>query len=646
MIDVKPAICVFCAGALVVYQQEKPTNPQFHSSVDLVHVEVTVLDNARRPVTGLSVDDFLVRVDGRSRPISVFEEVRVGTALPKNVRPPTDLTTNVLAAERRLVLLLLDNSVEGLWPIKRSKEIAHQFVDQLAADDLGAVVFTTGSTDGQVFTADRARLRAAIDRLRPRVSRAEPAFLKTLSNVVEILAEAPERRRIIVAVAAGVPLDLAQLASPTVMGSSTSAKAEMIQQHQTLQSIFTVAKRANVNIYTVDPYGLYVGPGGGDARRLQREFLQAVAGNTGARAIVNTNSFDAGVAAIMAENSSYYLLGFENSPGLRDRRLEIVVNRGDVSVRTQSVVAAPPSAQGTRALDERFESLLPHDAIPLALWASPLPSEANKEATVAIVVKAAFPSTSARELECRVNAYDLHGRRQGTAVQRWRSSQSTTEVLLEMVLKPGRYQLRAVVSDTSDDRYASVYADLEVPDVSKEALWVSPVILKIGRIDTRSVTSRITAKREFQQSESLTAELHVGAKRWTGIEPLSAYFIILDKAGNTIVREQKRLEDGLGGRIRTVVAPIDVSGLVSGEYTIAFMVSGHGLEQTRSMPLTIKSPGVVPARLSPVASSQLGSLMPPRLPAPRSRPRRRRAGAPRGGRARRAPAGRRAPARA
>lgn len=604
MVAVKATICVFCAAALLVYAQEKPANPQFRSSVDLVHVEVTIFDNARRPVTGLKVDDFVVRVDGQPRAISVFEEVRVAPPLPKNVTPVTDVTTNVLAAERRLVLLLLDNSVEGLWPIKRSKEIAHRIVDQLSADDLGAVVFTTGSTDGQVFTADRARLRAAIDRLKPRVSRAEPAFLGTLANVVEILAEAPERRRVVIAVASGLALDLTQITSPTVIGSPTSAKAEMIQQHQTLQSIFTVAKRANVNIYTVDPYGLYVGPGGGDGRRLQREFLQALAGNTGARAVVNTNEFDAGVAAIMAENSSYYLLGFENSPGLRDRRLEIVVNRDDVSVRTQSVVATPPSVPGRRALDERFESLIPHDAIPLALWTSALPSEDSKEATVAIVVKAAFPATTARELECRVNAYDLHGRRQGTAVQRWRSSQSTTEVMLEMVLKPGRYQLRAVVSDTTDDRYASVYADLEVPDVSKEALWVSPVILRIGGVDARPVTSRITAKREFRQSESLTAELHVGAKRWTGIEPLSAYFNILDKAGNTIVRVQKRLDGGMGDRIRTVVVPIDVSGLASGEYTIAFVVSGHGVERTRSMPLTIKSPGFVPASLSAVAFTQ------------------------------------------
>lgn len=610
MVAVKATICVFCAGAALVYPQDKPANPQFRSSVDVVHVEVTVLDNARRPVTGLEVDDFVVRVDGQPRPISVFEEVRVGPPLPKNVSPATDVTTNVLAAERRLVLLVLDNSVEGLWPIKRSKEIAHQIIDQLSANDLGAVVFTTGSTDGQVFTADRARLRAAIDRLKPRVSRAEPAFLGTLANVVEILGEAPERRRIVIAVASGVALDLTQITSPTVIGIPTSAKADMIHQHQALQSIFAVAKRANVNIYTVDPYGLYVGPGGGDGRRLQREFLQAVASNTGARAVVNTNEFDVGVAAIMAENSSYYLLGFENSPGLRDRRLEIAVNRDDITVRTQSVVKAQPAVQGKRALDERFESLLPQDAIPLALWASPLPSEDSKEVTVAIVVKAAFPTTTVRELECRVNAYDLNGRRQGTAVQRWRTSESTTEVPLEMVLKPGQYQLRAVVSDTRDDRYASVYADLEVPDVSKEALWVSPLTLKLSETDVSpTVTSRLTAKREFRQGEVVLAELHVGAKSWGSIEPVSAYVSILGKAGNTIAKEERRVDRGdrgLRSRVRTIVAPVDISGLVPGEYIIESMVSGRKVEQKRWMPLTIKaaSPGLVAATPSSVTGSQ------------------------------------------
>src|SRR5262245_6530956 len=59
-----------------VGSQDRPT-PQssFRTGIDLVYVDVSVLDSDRRPVRGLQAADFVVREDGRPRPIAAFSAV-------------------------------------------------------------------------------------------------------------------------------------------------------------------------------------------------------------------------------------------------------------------------------------------------------------------------------------------------------------------------------------------------------------------------------------------------------------------------------------------------------------------------------------------------------------------------------------------
>jgi hypothetical protein len=67
--------------AVGIAQEQSP--PQFRSGVDLTRLELTVLDKrTRKPIAGLTADDFVVKVDGDVQRVATLAEV--------GAPPPTD----------------------------------------------------------------------------------------------------------------------------------------------------------------------------------------------------------------------------------------------------------------------------------------------------------------------------------------------------------------------------------------------------------------------------------------------------------------------------------------------------------------------------------------------------------------------------
>jgi VWFA-related protein len=118
---------------------------------------------------------------------------------------------------------------------------------------------------------------------------------------------------------------------------------EVVDLQLRTSEVFRRAQRANVTIYPVDPTGLgglkayltqRLGPNNefvaAHKATTQQDYSQAAAANTGGRAIMHTNEFEPGIRDIFAENSSYYLLGFEAASSAADgklHRVEVKVNR-------------------------------------------------------------------------------------------------------------------------------------------------------------------------------------------------------------------------------------------------------------------------------------------------------------------------------
>jgi VWFA-related protein len=126
---------------------------------------------------------------------------------------------------------------------------------------------------------------------------------------------------------------------------------------ENLRRVTDAAARAGIVIYTVDARGLVVGlpeaRSGASADRTgalarasvgqlldSQDALNALAADTGGRAIRDTNALDAAVRKVLNETSQYYVLAWHSQPAKRDnasfRRIEVsVAGRPDLTVRTK-----------------------------------------------------------------------------------------------------------------------------------------------------------------------------------------------------------------------------------------------------------------------------------------------------------------------
>ena len=140
---------------------------------------------------------------------------------------------------------------------------------------------------------------------------------------------------------------------------------------QTYQDLIDVANRSNVSIYPVDSRGLAasdtpIGSGrerspAAEINRVRRrvEGLRTLAVDTDGIAVINTNDLDTGLKRIVADMSSYYLVGYYTKNAKLDgrfRKITVRVKRPGVNVRarrgykaaTAAELAAPSEASAAR----------------------------------------------------------------------------------------------------------------------------------------------------------------------------------------------------------------------------------------------------------------------------------------------------------
>jgi VWFA-related protein len=275
---------------------QKPAPPQavFRSSVDLVHLDVSVLDKNRRPIRGLTAADFTILEDGQPRAITAFAELHVPAPKPPAspdswvTRVAADVQTNDIARtpEGRLLVLLLDDAMIPRDPaiVSTARKIAETAVDRMSPADQMAVVFTAGSRGAQNFTGDRAKLLQAVGTFQPGYANHVMGWdtatwneekktwersvdtddgyrhgsLRTLESVANSLIAAPQRRKVILFVSTGLFADSGgvaevRLARPGESQQMREGNATLVGR---LPDLYRRMREANVTIYSLDPAGL------------------------------------------------------------------------------------------------------------------------------------------------------------------------------------------------------------------------------------------------------------------------------------------------------------------------------------------------------------------------------------------------------
>lgn len=581
------------AGTAAVFLSAQAP-PQFAVRTDVVRLDVSVLDSAQSPIRGLTAADFVIREDGKDRPITTFVEINLpdtaaaGPSWMRDTAP--DITTNDISTEHRLLVLVLDDAmIPQSLPafVESAKVFGRGLVDRLGPRDVMAVVYTRDVRKTQSFTRDRTRLRATIDALvggqheptellNSMTSMSEKArgleTLRSLNSVVERLGTIPDRRKAVVFVSPGIPVD------PLVITPGAKPGDPAFQIVSDMKELFRRAERANVNFYTVDPGGVDGMRSIFDRRaaqfrfeverreaeeaasrltRLYRDFLRTMADYSGGRAFAASNDAENGLTQLVRETGHYYLVGYEPANPRADgrfRRVEARVVRTGATVRARRGYFAERPARDVLpppSVVTALEGLLPQSALPLVAAASPFASTTPGTATVAIALGLPAPPADAPSDRVAVllAAFDDVGTERASqkmttnvALPKGTPEGATYEVVASLDLAPGRYELRLSADSGARRSAGSVYVDVVVPDFSKEPLSLSGVVVSREPRTPRAVTKTVadlvpippTVQRTFAGTDQVSAfvRLHQGGSG--PLAPATLTVRIVDASNETV----------------------------------------------------------------------------------------------------------------
>ena len=633
--------------------------PVFRAGVDVIRLDVSVLDKDRKPVRGLTAEDFTVIENGKPQRIVAVTEMagedRDPTPSAWMRHVPQDVAANDLtdmAGDGRFVAIVMDDwniPFDDHELILGARQVGRYLVDQLSPSDVAAVIFPQQAGKTQDFTTDRQKLISAIDKFDPpevryiesrpmgpgpgggdMPQRFSPILMRndcqrsqptapTLDTVVARLATVPNRRKTVILVSTGLPI--------TFLGGR-GCPAELAD---IMKNVFRRAQRANVNIYSVDPGGMNgyanylqspVRRGGRPAEsvvpmgqataaaKVRREFMQIMADHTGARAIVNTDELGVEIDRMMAEASSYYLVGYQTTNGQPDgkfRRLDVKVSKPGLTVRTRSGFYAPDESgtkdrEGTPSSNDLGLTGMA-SATRLALRAQVIavsPSATNpKEADVAILIGVRTPGMrleAADTLTLVRTIYDASGKPGPPSQEKVQISipgagneDLRYEVFQKVTLAPGRWELRMNATSVRLDTSGTVYAEFEVPDFSRRSLVLTGALIgqKVseGRTDPLAGLLPIvpTTARDFAPGDKLVAYLRVLQGGTADVVPVKMSVQVLNISDEKVFESSSTIEPAAfaGTRSAPFELPLPLDKLTRGQYLLSIAAERDGTK-TRS----------------------------------------------------------------
>jgi VWFA-related protein len=628
---------IIAAIAVLQCQETGPPRDTFRGGTDLVTLDVTVLDGDRRPIRGLTADDFVILDGGEPRPVEAFSAVELPsppTASPSSL-PFAAVAPDVAGnepAEGRLVAILLDRSIPYGWPTFAARRIARAAVDALGPGDRAAVIHT-GVGLPQEFTSDRRRLLAAIDApsvgltlAQPDPETLQPEFqtgecqcgvctLDAMTHVALAVERAPERQKLLLFIGGGLPLAVASVDH----GSDNCSVYVQSATHRMLQA----TQRAHLTVHAFDPNGLnppadaraqaillahriLAGVPGSQAALQAPDALLALAAKTGGRAVLNSNEPEHELPAIFNETSAYYVVGFAPSPtGVPGafRSVKISVRRSGARVRTRSGYYVPggtPDVPATPAdlLVDAVRDLLPHPGVRLQLDPLPFPSSTpGADISFVLRVNRSEDHTDA-PVEILGAVYGANGHAVASdrhSVQPEGRTDAFEETFTLHVPSPGTYQVRVAALD--DGRTGSVYTFADVPDFRRVPVSLSGVGIHLdgSRSETigestqtgraSSTVARLTIARAFRTTDYAAALAYVCQSIESAPKPVTASGTVFDTTGQSVLRRVDTLQPASfaasGCASYQVGLPLDHLG--PGEYVLTIDVSLGASNDSRSV---------------------------------------------------------------
>lgn len=620
-------LCAALAVGVVHADQGPMPRAPFRVGTDLITVDVSVLDDARRPVRGLTADDFTVLEDGAPRPIVAFSVVAVPTAEgPVDGRlrwlvAADDVTSNDLSAEGRLVVILLDRSIPSGAPVALARDIALAAVDELGPGDVAAVVRSSGfANNGRVqgFTANPGLLAAAIEStftgmtstdLNPSpFPGTDPSttdchcglcVFETLGNVAAAMADAPRRRKLLLFVGSSITMPL-----PVATDECHSVVRE--PRERAMRAL----EMANVTVHAIDPSGVIpsspragsVVPDGTALSpppirlapaqlNVQRvDALRVLPDLTGGRLVTNTNAPADQLPAIFEESRLYYLLGFEPraAPDGTFHRIDVQVHRRNSNVRARSGYVMTTTADATlddagtsvSELVEALQASMPRQQLSVSTSVVPFPAGSLQSSPVGVLIRARLPTgTYPRRVVLAAAAFDVRGMAVETHIRTIEVASPGPDdtldgLVMRLDLEPGQYEVRVAARDEGSGAIGSVYSFLDLAD-SAEPVALSGIVIRavgsptvVGSASADGLLPFVpTLSRSFAPSERPRAFVRV--TRGGRPDPVRMRVRILDAAGNArFDRETTLAAETFADGAADFVVPLVFENLPPGAYVL------------------------------------------------------------------------------
>jgi Ca-activated chloride channel homolog len=299
----------FVAVAWIALGQAQ-SQPVFRGRGDTVRVFATVLDHDGRLVTTLGQKDFDVRDEGKSQPITLFDNS------PQPIR----------------IVVMLDVSGSMAGNLSLLRTASEALLDRLRPDDLARVgTFGKEVHIGPAFTSDRRELLAALPNFIPPDS--PTPLWRGLDEAMDTFSKEADERRVILVLTDGKDTGSMDFRH------KPSSEGEIIDR----------ARADDVMIYAVGMRSRYQHPMGMDLRQALLEDmpdpgLAKVAEESGGgyMEIKLGQDLDAAFARVADELHAQYLLGF--APPKRDgkvHKIDVRVTGNGLKPRARRSYVAP-----------------------------------------------------------------------------------------------------------------------------------------------------------------------------------------------------------------------------------------------------------------------------------------------------------------
>jgi VWFA-related protein len=637
------------AGELLAQQQ-----PVFRNRTDFVRVDVVVTDDDDRPITDLAIDEFEIRQGGRRQAITDFEFVSIPNAsrtldVEGVVPPPPDVASNdAPPIDSRAFVMIIDDRHLLTHDIPRVKRVVRDFVQGLAPDDEIAIVFSGRSDLSVDFTRDVARLLKTVESVgaafgfgldsrgpsqNPNAFAVAQASIKGLRNVVQSLVSSEHARRALVLVSGGYTIDpLAPIGS----GENEQGLNMMLD----LMALYDEAARANVPIYTLDPRGVVIEDMAvsdlqwletgtprvremkrAEVRRrvaIQQDRLFEIAAHTGGRAFVKRNDLTAAVEQLLADNGSFYLLGYYPEPYEEDGKfheIDVRVTRPGVRVRArQGYVAPTPAGEivdaGASFADALGEGL-PASGLRLRALVTPLGAGAEGRVTTGLTVQVTYeardlvngpsderlrfavlaldPDARIRMSDDRTFSFSLPATASGTA---------TMEINHVVDLPRGPSALRLGVASRATGRTGTVHLPVDLPDLEDDELALGGIVVGAAAASTKARTASPEFQallpfppaiaREFAAADTLAVFIRVFPPSNAGAQLQTA--LTIARGGNVLQAAAVRCtpSSSTPGAL-DCIADVSLDRLAPGDYALTFAARiGAGEPVSRAIPFTVR----------------------------------------------------------